>query len=123
MTEEQKRKTQWLNRAYYADRKIESLKKLREVNEKYRDETTESQIKRDTERINIELTRIMKYKDEIENAIAEVKDDELEAILNMRYLCYMNVSEIADTMFYDRKTIQRKHLKALDRISCPIMSQ
>ena len=122
MTDEQNEKIQWLNRAYHSDKKIDSLRKLRDKNKKYRDTSTKEQLKRDNERIEIELLRIMKYKDEIESAIAAIRDDELEAIMNMRYLCYMPIAEIANQMYYDRRTIHRKHLQALEKITCPTMS-
>ena len=113
MTEEQNLKIDWLNRAFCAEKKIQSLELVKEKNKALSDKFgTEFS----NENIDDLIQELRRYRTEIFNAISALNDDELEAIMNLRYLTYMTMQQISDSLCYDRKTIQRKHKLALDKI-------
>ena len=136
MTEEQLKKIDWLNRAFRADQKVNALIAVQEQNKSLAcrctatyggDGSTSGSHTNSQEAIlhkicdqSIEIDFLIDHladmRKEIGNVIATVGDDELEAILYQRYLAYKSIQEIADSMHYDRKTIQRKHVKSLDKI-------
>lgn len=136
MTEEQMKKILWLNRAFYADNKIKALEAVREKNRSLavkcstgyeNDGSTSGTHENNHEKIlheicdndiaiKTELNNLIRIRSEIFNAIKSLDNDELETILNMRYLGYMNMQQIADKLHYERKTIQRKHKVALDKM-------
>lgn len=128
MTEEQIKKMQWLNRAYFAEGKIKALEAVREKNQaiaircnSYRSTEEQKEIIKklhdDVTTLKDELFELASLRMEIRDTIATIENNEYEAILNMRYLAYMKMQEIADLMGYDRKTIQRKHKSALEKLS------
>ena len=45
-----------------------------------------------------------------------VDDEELRALLTMRYLGHRNTIEIAEKLHYGRNTVNRKHKVALNKI-------
>ena len=113
MTEEQNSKIVWLNRAFYAEKKIQSLEAVKEKNKALADKFgTEFS----NENIDDLIQELRRYRTEIFNAISTLNNDELEAIMNLRYLTYMTMQQISESLCYDRKTIQRKHKLALDKI-------
>ena len=136
VTEEQVGIIKWLNRAFYADNKIKALEAVREKNRaleakysiSYEHDSSESgkhdnsqerilhEIGDNDLAIKQELDALVGVRTEISQAIKQLNNDELETILNMRYLGYMNMQQIADKLHYDRKTIQRKHIVAIDKI-------
>jgi len=139
MTEEQTIKVQWLNRAFYVNNKIKALEEALKQNRSIAERCTASyensggssgshdnsqekiihQIIDEGDRIRAQLEELMSIREEIKSAITALNNDEYEAILCMRYLAYKKTQEIADAMHYDRKTIYRKYIKALDLIRCP----
>lgn len=136
MTDEQLEKIKWLNRAFYADNKIKSLEEVQKKNRSIAERCTASyentggssgthdnsqekiihQICDDDMKISEQLEELRRCRTDIQRAITAIHNDELETILNMRYLAYMHVQDIADTLHYDRQTIHRKHKKALDLV-------
>lgn len=60
-----------------------------------------------------ELASLMK---EIETTIKRVGDSEVEAVLEMRYLSFMNWDEIADSLGYSVRHIFRLHRIGLKRV-------
>ena len=143
MTDEQRAKTAWLNRAFYADNKIKALEEVRKKNKSIAERCTASyesdgttsgshnnsqekilhQLCDDDLKIQTEYRELCAVRDEIRDAITAVHNDEYETILYMRHLAYMTVQAIAEDLHYDRKTIQRKYIRALDLIEtvgkCP----
>lgn len=137
MTEQQRELVKWLNRAFHAEKKLNALKRL-----KKRDKERAKDIspkhngdikgKSDTRQNNVEKVLITlasseeKYdkfleeynnlRIEIEKVIETLHDDELEAIFIYRYLDYMTMEQIAETMHYDVSTISRKHKKGLKKL-------
>lgn len=136
MTEEQAEMVRWLNRALYADNKIKALEAVRDKNRalaakcsisyendgsaagthENKHEKILHEICDNNVAIKAELDNLVGVRSEIFNAISSLNNDELETILNMRYLGYMNMQQIADKLHYERKTIQRKHITALDKL-------
>lgn len=136
MTEEQIKIKEWLNRAFYADNKIKALEAVREKNRElatkcsasYENDGSTSGLHGNSKEkiiheicdndlaIRKELDALVGIRTEILKVISVINNDELEAILNMRYLGYMNMQQIADELHYDRRTIQRKYIIALDKI-------
>lgn len=66
------------------------------------------------------LRQLAGIREEIAQAIATVPDMQLEAILNRKYLAYQTIEQIAEDMFFDRRSIQRKHKQALDLLEIPV---
>ena len=136
MTEEQKEIRKWLNRAFYVNNKIKALEAVRERNRALATKCTASyesdgstsgsqdnskekiihEICDNDLAIRKELDSLVKIRTEISKKISGLENDELETILSMRYLGYMSMQQIADQMHYDRRTIQRKYIIALDKI-------
>lgn len=135
MTEEQRRKAQWLNRAFNADRlshaledKLERDQSLAERLTRYSDGTggggagnsTEDALIRLSEtrsKLQEKLTELESIRAEVYNAICTVDDESLRSILIWRYLDYKSMEQIADRMHYVRRTVHRKFLDALDKMS------
>lgn len=133
MTDEQLKKIAYLNRAYYLEKKIISFRRVKERNKTLSAVSYKSDGTQHTGGYNREECRVMKIlyidekisdaekklktiKQEIKQAIDTVDDDELRELLEYRYIGYMLIDEIATAMYCDRKTIQRKHKKALDKV-------
>ena len=135
MTPEQERKKEWLNRAFYADQKIKALEAVQiedtALVTKYKEKCTNLQelasFTEELEKRERELRRsldgLQLIREEIRVAIKAVHNPEAESILNMKYLGYMKTCEIADKLNYDRRTIQRKHIEALDSITIDTMGE
>lgn len=136
MTEEQLNKVDWLNRAFRADQKINALIAVQEQNKSLACRCTASyehdggsggshrnsqeaiihKICDQSVEIDFLIDHLADVRKEIGDTIATVGDDELQAILNYRYLAYKNMQDIADLMHYDKSTVQRKHKKAIEKI-------
>ena len=116
MTIEQLDKIEWLNRAFRADLKANALMAVQEQERKMMLRFGVDEEKISSEAIDDVIDRLIDVRVEISNAIAEINDCELEAILNYRYLAYKNMQDIADLMHYDKSTVQRKHKKAIEKL-------
>lgn len=140
MTDEQLLKIQWLNRAFHINNKIKALEETLKQNRSIAERCTASyensggssgshdnsqekiihQLIDEENKIRSQFDELISIRDEIKGAITSLNNDEYETILYMRYLAYKKTQEIADTMHYDRKTIYRKYIKALDLINVPL---
>lgn len=133
MTTEQLKKIAWLNRAFYAEKlakayleKCEREKSLAQRLSRTFSESsgssgnsTENALIRlaVTERQTQEkLRELVCIREEITEAIQRIEDNDLQAVLVWRYLNYFTFEQTAEKMHYDKRTIQRKHQKALDKI-------
>ena len=133
MTTEQLKKIAWLNRAFYAEKlakayleKCEREKSLAQRLSRTFSESsgssgnsTENALIRlaVTERQTQEkLRELVCIREEITEAIQRIEDNDLQAVLVWRYLNYFTFVQTAEKMHYDKRTIQRKHQKALDKI-------
>lgn len=133
MTDEQLKKIAYLNQAYYIKRKINALNEVRTRNKinstvNYKSDGTQHtggynkeemrmmKILELDEKISAETDKLNKTLNEIYDVISTVDDIELNTLLTYRYILFLTIDAIADKMNCDRKTIQRKHKKALDKV-------
>lgn len=137
MTTEEIKVKNWLQRAFYADKKMQSLKMLLKAskmhaeglsmcgdsNNKGKSDTvlngTETAFLRvaDTERKYSEQKREFEnISGEISDAIALLHDEELETILIHRYLLFHTIEQIAEIMHYSVRSVQYKHKKAIEKL-------
>ena len=133
MTTEQLAKIQWLNRAFHAEKNYKAwLAKLE------RDQSIAERLTRsgdgtgspsgnsteisliqlaDTEKRTLErLQELVRIREEITAVIQAIPDLDAQTILIRHYLAYETFEQIAERMHYDKRTIQRKHKQALDKI-------
>jgi len=135
MNEQQEKISEWLNRAFHTESKIKALELVREKNKALALRCSSSggnggssgghensqekiliEICENDKEIRAEIQLLIEQRKEISAVIHSLENAEYEAILDMRYLAYKKTHEIANEFHYDRKTIQRKHKAALDRI-------
>ena len=137
MTPEELKVKNWLNRAFYADKKIKALDMLLRASTMHAEGLTRVQqynytSKSDT-RLNgtqdaflklVDMERkISEQKKELENifeeiskAIALLHDDELEAILIHRYLLFHTIEQTAEIMHYSTRAVKYKQKKAIEKL-------
>ena len=63
------------------------------------------------------LIELMQIREQITQAIEAVEDYDLQTILIRHYLAYETFETIAEKMHYEKRTIQRKHKAALEKMS------
>ena len=136
--EERKRKVDWLNRAFHAEKNAKAwmakLERDRSLAERITRHTsgsaqtgaggagsnsTENYLIRlaDTqERLQEAHRALVDVREEICTAIRQVDDLDAQTILVRHYLAYEKFETIAEKMHYDERTIRRKHSAALEKI-------
>lgn len=126
MTELQRKKADWLNRAFYIERVVR--KRLEEYSSKIKKierllrfkippkETLES-LEADKRDINQKIRELSEVRGEIINVISGVDNEEFQAILTLKFLNYQTHEQIADILDVDMRTEQREYLKALDKVN------
>lgn len=137
MTPEEIKVKNWLNRAFYAEKKVkaldmlvrqcrthaERLSRCGEGNYTGKSDT----VLNGTENTFMKLVDMeQKYSDqrkelenifgEISEAIALLHDDELEAVLIHRYLMFHTIEQTAELMNYSSETVRRKTNKAIKKL-------
>ena len=134
MTEEQRNKISWLNRAFYAEKKAkaleekltrdrslaERLSRTSETKSATSENGTETALIRlvqTQQQVQQQLLELENIRHEISRAIAGVQEDDLQAVLIYHYLNYFTFDRIAERMHYDRSTIFRKHISAVDKVN------
>lgn len=139
MTAEQEAKREWLNRAFYAEKKLNALLHKRECDRQRarhitaaidgndkgksdgRSNSTEAALFKllgSDEEYSSYLKEYLDIRHEIETAIHTLEDPEIEAIFIHRYLDYMKLDEIAEKMHYCYRTIKNRHKDGLNKL-CP----
>ena len=139
MTAEQEAKREWLNRAFYAEKKLNALLHKRECdrqrarritaaidgNDKGKSDSRSNSAEEalfkllgSDEEYSSYLKEYLDIRHEIETAIHTLEDPEIEAIFIHRYLDYMNLDEIAEKMHYCYRTIKNRHKDGLNKL-CP----
>ena len=129
MTPDELKVNNWLNSAFYADKKIKALDMLlkaskmhaegldgvRQYNYTGKSDTrlngTENAFLKlsDIERkYNEQKQEMIKISDEISKAIAELHDDDLETVLMHRYLLFHTIEQTAEFLNYSQETVRRK---------------
>lgn len=133
MTEEQLTKIAWLNRAFHSEKNAKAwqakLERDRSLAERIsrsgngsgggQGNSTEDALIRlaqTEEETRARLQELVGIREEISTAIRTVEDQDMQTILIRHYLAYETFETIADKMSYDKRTIQRKHKKALDKV-------
>ena len=126
MNAEQEEKRAWLNRAKTIEQYIAALNKQMEKEKRlmnFLSEFDDSDVPDLKQKIahgireqGKQVKELIAIRDEIKKAILKVHDDKLQTVLTRHYLLYETIEEVAENMCYDRRTIQRSHLKALDRL-------
>ena len=134
MTDEQLRKINFLNQAYYIKKKIDALNEVRKRNKfssavscksdgiqhtggYNREECRMMKIITLDEKISDETDKLDRTLDKIYDVISDVDDIELNTLLTYRYILFLKIDEIAEKLHCDEKTVRRKHKKALDKIA------
>lgn len=138
MTEQELDLKHWLNRAFYADKKAKALDMLvaqcreratglvraSEGNDAGRSGTTKNgtenalvQLAEIEEKATAQKAEAVRVSAEIQDAIAKLNDDDLEAVLIHRYLLFETIEQTAESMKYDPRTIRRKTKQAIEKLS------
>lgn len=135
MTLEEKK--EWLNRAFNANNKARALKEFaercredaRRLTIHYGNDAGKSaSTKNGTENALVKLAdmelKAEKQKidavnkiSEVQDAIASIGNDALEAVLINRYLNFHTIDETAEIMHYGRETVKRKTNDAVEKLS------
>lgn len=137
MTLEQLAVKNWLNRAFYADKKVTALeslvKQLRERaqsvpmccegNDKGKNTGSKNAVENaymrlaDTEmKLCNQIAELLDIADEIRDAIAKLDDDDLETVMIHRYLLFHTVEETAEYLNYSVRATQYKCTKAIKKL-------
>lgn len=138
MTAEQEAKREWLNRAFYAEKKLNALLLKRECdrqrarritaaiecNDKGKSDsrsngTEEALFKLlgSDEEYSTYLKEYLDIRHEIEMAIHTLENPEQEAVLIYRYLDFVpSLEKIAEKMSYSVETVKRRYKKGMTKI-------
>lgn len=137
MTVRQLEIKRWLNRAFYAEKKVKALKTLLrlcreraeglsgccEGNDKGKSSGckngTEDALMKlvDTEhKLQRQIIELVAISDEIFDAISKIGDDDLETVLIHRYILFHTIEETAEIMNYSPRTVRDKQKKAIEKL-------
>jgi len=137
MTSEELKVKNWLNRAFYAEKKVKALDMLLKTSrmhaeglashEQYNYTGKSDTALNGTENTFMKLADIehkyirqkhelLKVSEEIAEAIARLHDDELETVLIHRYLLFHTIEQTAELMNYSERTIRNKQNKAIQKL-------
>ena len=136
--EERKQKVTWLNRAFHAEKNARAwmakLERDRSLAERISRNAAESpqagaggagsnstedyliRLAGTQERLQEALRELVDVREEISTAIRQVEDLDEQTVLVRHYLAYETIDTIAERMRYDKRTIQRKHNRALEKV-------
>lgn len=126
----------WLNRAFYAEKKIKVLDMLvmqyRSRAEglsraggagcggaSYINRTENAILKYAdmSEKLDKQKIELSGISEEISAAIAKLHDDDLETVLIHRYLLFHTIEQTAELMNYSPETVKRKQRKAIQKLT------
>ena len=137
MTDKELELTTWLNRGFYADKKIKVLEQcVRQSRERAaglagcctsndtgrssgRKNSTEFALQRlceQEERFRTQTAALLSINAEILDAISKLDDNDLEAVLIHRYVLYHTVEETAELMHYSVRTVMYKQRQAVKKL-------
>ena len=140
MNAEQQKKIRWLERAFYAEKlakayleKCEREKSLAQRLSRCSEGTAGTSSLNPTEDALIRLAvterqtqeklkDLVKIREEISEAIQQIQEPDLQAVLVWHYLNYFTFEQTAEKMHYSERTVRRKHLIALEKLvlECPV---
>lgn len=128
---------EWLKRVFYAEKKIKTLEllliqckekatglsRIENINDSghsdTRMNTTENSLLKLAEmeqKYSREKTELLKISSEISDAISQLHNDDLEAVLIHRYLLFNTVEQTAEQLNYSISSIKRKHKIAIKKL-------
>ena len=137
MTDKEIKMTEWLKRAFYAEKKLETIELLLIQCQENATGLSRSQSFNDSgwsdTRINTaenkllklaeteqkyskEKTELLKISNEISDAISQLHNDDLETVLIHRYLLFNTVEQTAEQLNYSISSIKRKHKIAIKKL-------
>ena len=136
MTVEQLETINYLNKAFYLNKRIDALIAEKKENEHIamkctanydNDGSTNPSKGNSQEKILIKIAeqeneidcfidKLVDIRKDISNQINSLETMDEQTVLSLRYLSYMTIEEIAETMHYHRNTIQNKHNSAIKNI-------
>lgn len=136
MTIKEMEKIKELNRAFHIEKNVAALLEVKNMNEKIierykiiKDEEKETaqetirNIDNLNKKINNNIDQLVDARNEISDIINQIDKEEFKTILTRRYLLYQSMQDIADTMHYDLRTIQRKHKAAIKIMSLNVTNE
>lgn len=126
----------YLNQAFFLDKQINSLIKVKEENisiaqrctANYNNDSGNNPSKTNSQeniyikiidqgmQIDQQIDKLVAIRNEIEQLINTVSDTDGQSILRMRYLAYMSMADIADIMGCTRVTVYRKFNNAISEL-------
>jgi len=131
----------WLNRAFYADKKIKALDALIERHRERaqglsvcsdgNDKGKSDGAKNGTENALLKLAELeekaeaqrmqaVQELERVQNVISLLKDDDLETVLIHRYLLFETIEQTAEAMHYAARTVKKKQKQAIEKL-CPLV--
>ena len=127
MTNEQQRKIDWLSSADQTEQRIRSLRAAQKRDQRLIQELQAlddcskllHHVEESQEEIKAQIIRLASVREEIRRVIENIPDMEIQSIFTRKYLAYETNEQIAEALFYDVRTVQRKHKKALDSLIIP----
>ena len=132
MTGEQEKKRAWLHRAKTIEMYVQALQEkvvqYKVFQSLYNSDDLGSlgllqELEREIQEQQKQAEELLAVRESIKKAISYLHDDELKEILTRHYLTYETIESVIENMYYGSRTIQRKHLKALDKIMIPKESE
>lgn len=137
MTIRQLEVKRWLNRAFYAEKKVKALEMhMRQCRERAEglsgfcegndkgkssgcENGTENALMKlvDTEhKLQRQIIELAAISDEIFGAISKINDNDLETVLIHRYILFHTIEETAEIMNYSPRTVRDKQKKAIEKL-------
>ena len=132
MTGEQEKKRAWLRRAKTIEKYVQALQEkvlqYKEFQNLCNSDDLDSlellqELEREIQEQQKQAEELLAVQESIKKAISYLHDDGLKEILTKHYLTYETIESVIENMYYSRRTIQKKHLKALDKIMMPKESE
>ena len=101
-------------------REIMSLKSYIEENEKIAAAADNAKIRgiitMQNEELNREYARLIDIRSKIDRCICTINDNDLRSFMIMKYLGHCSNLECGEKLYWSRRTCDRKHVEALNRI-------
>ncbi len=130
---------EYLNQAYWLDRRIDSkleqLSALRDLATKTTGVMSDDVVSHTRNvhsmqdviakiidmqnEINADIDRLVDLKQEIMHTIKSVKNPEQQTLLELRYLCFKSWEFVAEEMGYNVRHIYRLHDEAVEQVTLP----
>ena len=130
---------EYLNQAYWLDRRIDSkleqLSALKDMVTKTTSAMTDDVVSHTRNvhsmqdvvakiidmqaEINADIDRLVDLKSEIMHVIKDVRNPEHQTLLELRYLCFKSWEYVAEQMGYNVRHIYRLHEEAVEQITIP----